>query len=634
MNNYLGIRNPQSCNNCYKCVQNCFTKAIKIEKDNVTRDEDRCVNCGYCTKSCNMDIHYLNNHFSEIEDLLKKGKKVYVILDCIYQSEFKNITYNQMKAALKKIGFSDVVERFEGFAIYNYILKKHFLDTKKTTVSTFCTPFVTYVQKFHPDLLEFLAPIESPENICSRLIKEKHGEDVYTVCISTCFSSTTKVNKYSCDYMILVPELKTIFEKFNINIHDIEDNLEKRVIYKTDIHDIEDSIDSIDDCNDMVEFLSNGGKFDKIITPYWCRGHCYGTPVLTNQLNVFERKTLYSNYKKENCTTVILNEENIKIFGDLSRFYKTIEPLPIKEQKFSEDKINDMLNSIGRSEKSEQFDCGACGYNTCRENAIAMLQGMSTQNHCIPYVSKIYEESAENMHNIYKELDEAFALTIPNSRLVYKLKHTKEYKDIYIKETGKIKIVGVIEDGGFRHVVNALKVAADLHSKGVMSVIGLDKDILVKTIIFHDIGKSQPSLKVGDIVNPKDVFENGKMHAERSAELSFANYKDIGINEDIYTLIKYHHHFEYELPKDFPEHLLPMYRLFRIIDGMSAGLTRRGSIVVFELKGSVLYIKEDSQHPKYRQFYSIDLYKPEYLKKEYDYMDTVDSILYTEKYKK
>ena len=166
-----------------------------------------------------------------------------------------------------------------------------------------------------------------------------------------------------------------------------------------------------------------------------------------------------------------------------------------------------------------------------------------------------------------------------------------------------------------------------------MSVIGFDKDVLVKTIIFHDIGKSQPVLNVGDEVYPKEIFEDGKLHAERSAELALANYASEGINEDIYMLIKYHHHNEKELPQDFPPHLLPMYRLFRVIDGISAGLTRRGNTITFDLIGSVLYIKEHSQNPNYRRYYSIDLYKPEYLKKEYDFEDTLDTVINSKKYK-
>jgi len=93
------------------------------------------------------------------------------------------------------------------------------------------------------------------------------------------------------------------------------------------------------------------------------------------------------------------------------------------------------------------------------------------------------------------ELDSRLALTLPNSRVEHKLKNTPEYRDVYDPDTGEITITEVIADGGYKHVVNALKVLADLNNKGIMSLLGISKDVLVQSIIFHDLGKSQPSSK-------------------------------------------------------------------------------------------------------------------------------------------
>ncbi|SES63559.1 CBS domain-containing protein [Anaerobranca gottschalkii] len=204
-----------------------------------------------------------------------------------------------------------------------------------------------------------------------------------------------------------------------------------------------------------------------------------------------------------------------------------------------------------------------------------------------------------------EELDKAFALTLPNSKVEYKLKTTPEYRDVYDPETSTITITEIIEGGGYLHVVNCLKVAADFNEMGLMKLIGIDKDTLVEAIIFHDLGKSQPTLKIGDKVSPEEVFEEGIYHAARSADLASKFY---GKSDDIVNIIRYHHHSEDMLPKEFPSHLLPLLRMFKIIDGLSAALTRRNAKVTYKVEGSKLTVFEENQHPLYNRILEVDLY--------------------------
>lgn len=203
------------------------------------------------------------------------------------------------------------------------------------------------------------------------------------------------------------------------------------------------------------------------------------------------------------------------------------------------------------------------------------------------------------------ELDKAFALTLPNSRVEQKLKNTPEYRDKFNPDTGMIEVTEIIEDGGYLHVVNALKVAADLNEKGLMSLLGIDKDALVQALLFHDIGKSQPVLNVGQVADPYKVFEESTRHAARSAEIAESYYKK---PPDVVELIRYHHHREEELPESFPRNLLPMLRLLKIIDGLSAGLTRRSARVGFRVSGPRLMVLEYNGHPAFNRTIEIDLY--------------------------
>jgi hypothetical protein len=211
----------------------------------------------------------------------------------------------------------------------------------------------------------------------------------------------------------------------------------------------------------------------------------------------------------------------------------------------------------------------------------------------------------ERLRSSQSEVETAFSIMLPDQRIEARLKSIVEYMDEYDENTGMIKITGVIKNGCFRHVINMLKLIAGAFRQGLMELPGMDKNALVQATVLHDIGKVQPDLKIGDIVNPKEVFEKGHHHAFRGADLSRALYN---IDDKVYYLIKYHHHVENELPSDFPQYLLPMYRFFRLIDGLSAGITRRGSKVAMKVKGTRIHVKEESSFPTYNQEIEMDIY--------------------------
>ncbi|WP_428849307.1 hypothetical protein [Thermanaeromonas sp.] len=113
---------------------------------------------------------------------------------------------------------------------------------------------------------------------------------------------------------------------------------------------------------------------------------------------------------------------------------------------------------------------------------------------------------------------------------------------------------------------------------------------------------------IGDVVDPKEVFEPGYKHAFRGAALAEGVY---GLKRYTVLLIKYHHHKESELPAEFPEHLLSLYRLFRLLDGLSAGITRRGASVRISVQGTRIFVEERNPVPKYDGRFALDLYTGE-----------------------
>ncbi len=205
-----------------------------------------------------------------------------------------------------------------------------------------------------------------------------------------------------------------------------------------------------------------------------------------------------------------------------------------------------------------------------------------------------------------REAESAFGLALPNTKIEIKLKSSPEYADVFDPTTGVATVTQVIPNGTYWHVINGLRLMAELKAIGVFQLVGMDKDTLVQAFIFHDVGKEQPHLALGQEFVPTDTFESGALHAARSADWAIREYH---VSTDVEWIVRYHHTPEAKLPDTFPTALKPMWRLFKLIDGLSAGITRReAEIAPMTLDGTVLTIREHSRDARYNRAYRVSIY--------------------------
>lgn len=179
------------------------------------------------------------------------------------------------------------------------------------------------------------------------------------------------------------------------------------------------------------------------------------------------------------------------------------------------------------------------------------------------------------------------------------LEMSPEYRDTYDMKTGKIKIIKKVHQGTLKHVLNCIDIIHQLEGLGIFDKFPINREWLMKVSILHDIGKQQPKLEVGEIIDPKNVFEDGKIHAAKSAEMALEKYK---IEENLYWIIYYHHHMEKELQENTilqDSRWLLHYRLFKMIDGLSAALTRRDAEITIDLVEEGLMVFEDNKNRDY-----------------------------------
>jgi len=92
-----------------------------------------------------------------------------------------------------------------------------------------------------------------------------------------------------------------------------------------------------------------------------------------------------------------------------------------EKYNYNHEKINEILKAIGKEGKNTDMGCNACGYNTCRDFAIAVAKGLAKVDMCLTF-------SLRNRHDYIK------ALKSTNEKLAQTQKALEESEKIAQKE--------------------------------------------------------------------------------------------------------------------------------------------------------------------------------------------------------
>lgn len=390
-----------NCQNCYKCIRTCKVKAIKITGGQATIMPEYCVGCGECFDICPQNAKSVQTDIEYVQSLLRSDKEIIVSLAPSFPS------YGDLKdpfillTALRKLGFDRIEETSIGAVNVSEQYLEDYHSEQQHVITSSCPTVNFLIAKYYRDKLKYLSQTVSPMMAHNKIIK-KVNKDVYTVFIGPCISKKEETSictsKDSCiDAVITFDDIRLWLQEENINVNELDpsyfDNcspkhtrfyplsggVEKATIEKhTERRVIK--IDGMERCKD---FLDN---MDSIKTKTWvemnaCKEGCING--FGNNLS-----PLSTQEKIENVLEYVHSErkESDYKYIDIDTFYD-YEVLPSTQTPVhSEGKIQKILNKTGKYEKSDELNCGACGYNSCREKAIACLNGMAEIEMCLPYM--------------------------------------------------------------------------------------------------------------------------------------------------------------------------------------------------------------------------------------------------------
>jgi DNA-binding NtrC family response regulator/iron only hydrogenase large subunit-like protein len=420
----------ERCRRCYSCVRSCPVKAIKVDKGFAEIMYDRCIGCGNCL-NCPQKAKAVVDRMVKTQEILTSGAPVVAVLGCSFPAFFHAITPGQLVAALKSLGFSEVHEGAYGASMIAGSYREVLNHANHPLISSHCPAVVDLIERHFPKLLPNLVGIVSPMIAMGRFIKSANGEDTRVIYLSSCIAAKFEVqaeeSSGAIDVVLTYSELDKLFKNRGINPASLNeasfdglDPAEGRMFtltggplksfgIKPDFLDTETiSAEGEAHTIGIIRDLAAGRISPAFVDVRFCEGGCIDGPARERELNHFYKRKLIVSYNSS------------ALPYETAPRYRTAISMPDLRRSFSDksgklpspdkDDIKRILHSTSKFTQSDELNCRACGYNTCREHAVAVFQGLADIEMCLPHnLQQISEDCGRLMQKyelMRRELDQ------------------------------------------------------------------------------------------------------------------------------------------------------------------------------------------------------------------------------------
>ena len=418
--------NDAKCRDCYKCVRHCPVKAISIKTNegdsqlHVKVLDESCIHDGLCISICPQKAKVVNSSLDEVKELLNnRSKTVIASVAPSFPAAIPLEEPGQLPSLLKRLGFSYIGQTAVGAELIS--LEQRNVKAPGPVISSACPVVVNLVEQYYPYLIPYLSPLVSPMIAHGRLLKTQFpGCTVVFIgpCIGKIGEAMSEEVKGAVDYVLGFNEVWDWIKQENIDLKDIpvtdfdgytpgpalmfpvEGGQLLASYMSTDIinRDVQ-AVSGLDNCTELIKNFS-AETMDKrpgFIELLACSGGCLGGPNTASADDVYLKRIKlmdYYNYDRQWKQPLNHKVEKPSIpAGLLYRKYRDRKvdlPVPTEEQ------VKNILAMSDKFKPEDELNCGACGFDTCRDKVVAVFQGKAEPQMCIPFMRK-RAESLSNM---------------------------------------------------------------------------------------------------------------------------------------------------------------------------------------------------------------------------------------------
>ena len=407
MSEFLKLK-KSNCKNCYKCIRHCPVKSIRFSGNQANIVGNECILCGQCFVVCPQNAKEIADETERVKVLIDSGAPVIASVAPSFIANYDGVGFEELKAALKKLGFADAEETAVGATIvkreYERLLNE---DNRNILISSCCHSVNLLIQKYYPSCLPYLADVLSPMQAHCKDIKQRYSS-AKTVFIGPCVAKKDEADYYTgiTDAVLTYEELTEWFEAAGIVPEKKLDKSDESLarffpttggILKTMQKNMRPdytylAVDGVENCMAALHDIEEGNIERCFIEMSACAGSCIGGPVMEK----YHRMPVRDYY-------AVAHYAGKKDFNvaqpDPFTLRKEMEYIGRKLPYPSESEIREALHRMGKLRPEDELNCGSCGYNTCREKAVAIIQGKAEVSMCLPFLKERAENFSDNIIN-------------------------------------------------------------------------------------------------------------------------------------------------------------------------------------------------------------------------------------------
>lgn len=407
MSEFLKLK-KSNCKNCYKCIRHCPVKSIRFSGNQANIVGNECILCGQCFVVCPQNAKEIADETERVKVLIDSGAPVIASVAPSFIANYDGVGFEELKAALKKLGFADAEETAVGATIvkreYERLLNE---DNRNILISSCCHSVNLLIQKYYPSCLPYLADVLSPMQAHCKDIKQRYP-NAKTVFIGPCVAKKDEADYYTgiTDAVLTYEELTEWFEAAGIVPEKKLDKSDESLarffpttggILKTMRKNMRPdytylAVDGVENCMAALHDIEEGNIEHCFIEMSACAGSCIGGPVMEK----YHRMPVRDYY-------AVAHYAGKKDFDvaqpDPFTLRKEMEYIGRKLPYPSESEIREALHRMGKLRPEDELNCGSCGYNTCREKAVAIIQGKAEVSMCLPFLKERAENFSDNIIN-------------------------------------------------------------------------------------------------------------------------------------------------------------------------------------------------------------------------------------------
>ena len=395
-----------NCKNCYKCIRHCPVKSIRFSANQAHIIGNECILCGHCFVVCPQNAKEIKSEVEKTKVLIQSGDPVYVSLAPSFIANYDGIGINGMRDALKKLGFTDVEETAIGATIVKTEYEKMLAEESRDIVISSCCHSVNLlIQKYFPDELKYLADVLSPMQAHAKDIKRR-VPNAKVVFIGPCVAKKDEAQYYEglVDAVLTYEEVTEWLKAENVALVSEPDDIKesrarffpttggilKTMAQKSDYTYL--AIDGVENCIAALKDIESGKIHKCFIEMSACVGSCIGGPVMEKY-----HRSPVKDYAA--VARYAGDKDFVVVQPDSANVRKNFTAIELRNVTPSDEEIAAILKKMGKTKPEDELNCGSCGYDTCREKAIAIYHGKAEISMCLPYLKDKAESFSDCIVN-------------------------------------------------------------------------------------------------------------------------------------------------------------------------------------------------------------------------------------------